>query len=58
MPQACRPFMPRTMVEVPHGVKVPSFAGTSAEARLFADTSAEPRQPNWPSNSLCLDRAA
>jgi hypothetical protein len=46
------------MVEVPHGVKVPSFAGTSAEARLFADTSAEPRQPNWPSNSLCLDRAA
>jgi hypothetical protein len=43
------------MVEVAHGVKVPSCRRqVCAPTRLLADTSAEPRQPNWPSNSLSV----
>jgi hypothetical protein len=41
MPQACRPFMPRTMVEVPHGVKVPSYRRVcrTAPAKLAIELS-------------------
>jgi len=41
------------MVEVAHGVKVPSCRRqVCVPTRLLADTFAEPRQPNWQSNSL------
>jgi hypothetical protein len=43
------------MVEVAHGVKVPSSRRqVCAPTRLLANTSAEPRQPNSPSNSVWI----